>query len=105
MNDIEKMLRDGVSAEDIIKEVNKTKERIKKEAEARKQAEEEKAKLNAKIAETRNEAITAIMKYMKTLGLDLSEEDIKEVIQLAEIYCKQLEKEVHALNLLSKSIL
>ena len=93
MNDIEKMLRDGISAEDIIKEVNKTKECINKEAEARKQAE------------TRDEAITAIMKYMKTLGLELSEEDIKEVIQLTEIYCKQLEKEVHALNLLSKSIL
>lgn len=105
MNDIEKMLRNGVSAKDIINEVNKTEERLNKEAEDRKKAEKEKAELNAKIAEARNEAITAIMKYMKILGLDITEEDIKEVIQLVETYYKQLEKEVHALNLLSKSIL
>lgn len=96
MNDIEKMLRDGISAEDIIKEVNKTKDRLIKEEEARKKAEMEKAKNAAKVAEARSKAIEAITQYLQILGIELSEEDTKEIIKIIEIYCKQLEDEFRA---------
>lgn len=98
MNDIEKMLRDGISVEDIINEVNKTKTRIAKEEEASKQAELEKAKANAKIAAARTNAINAAMQYMQALGIVLSEADAKELIKITEGYCKELEDEVRALN-------
>lgn len=98
MNNIEKMLRDGVSAKDIINEVNKTKARIAKEEEARKQAELEKAKSNAKIAAARTNAINAAMQYMQALGMTFSEADAKELVKITETYCKELEDEVRALN-------
>lgn len=98
MNDIEKMLRNGISAEDIINEVNKTKARIAKEEEARKQAELERAKSNAKIAAARTNAINAVIQYMQTLGVILSETDAKEIVKVTETYCKEFEDEIRALN-------
>ena len=98
MNDIEKMLREGISAESIINEVNKTKERIDRE-------EEQKTLQLEKLTEARSKVNNAVMEYMTTLGLCTSEEDKKEILRSAEIYCKRLEKEILSFNkILNKGI-
>jgi hypothetical protein len=92
MTHIEKMLRDGVSAEDLVKEISETKRKIDAET-------AEKEKDQKKIADSRKDFVTAAINYVSALGIDMgSEDNIKSIIKVLEDSCESYEKHLKHLK-------
>lgn len=86
MTHIERMLRDGVSAEDLVKEIAETKRKIDTE-------NAEKEKSQKKIADSRKNFVTAAINYASALGMNTgSEDDLKSIVKILEDSCKSYEK-------------
>lgn len=103
MNDIEKKLREGISVEDLIKEINETKAKLEKEEKAREEEKIKREKAEKKIAEARIEMINAIVKYLQALDMNFTEKEIKSIISNAEKYCREYEKSFRTINSLNLS--
>jgi hypothetical protein len=90
MTHIERMLRDGVSAEDLVKEISEAKRKIDAET-------AEKEKNQKKIADSRKDFVTAAINYVSALGIDMgSEDNIKSIIKVLEDSCESYEKHLTA---------
>lgn len=103
MTDIEKMLREGISEEDIISKIKETKTKIAEEEKQKKKQElEEKAK-TAKIKKARTDMINSTILYLSSLGIELSKEDTEDHFNELEKWCKTFEQKMKNIKSLSFS--
>lgn len=92
MNDIEKMLRKGISAEDIINEVHKTQALLKEEEKRKQKEEEEKQKNYKALCSARTSLITSIIRYGEALGIEFSDDEVKATAKELTKALKEEEK-------------
>lgn len=99
MTHIERMLRDGISAEDLVKEISEAKRKIDKENAENAVKKAKEAENQKKIADSRKNFVTAAINYVSALGIDMgSEDDIKSIIKSLEDSCESYEKQLSHLK-------
>lgn len=90
MTNIEKMLREGVSEESILKDIAAAKAKIAKEAADKAAKEKEAEKAKQRTADARKHFAIAMIDYLKTLDKDFgSFDDPDTLIKMIEEICVQ----------------
>lgn len=94
MTEIERMLRNGKSVEDLIAEINSTKAKLDKQEAAKAAAEKEKKAKAAKIKKAKADFINAAILYTSLVfDVSLDSKDIKTATKELENYCNIIEAE------------
>lgn len=93
MTQVERLLRQGVSAEDIVKQLNEAQEKIKKEEIEAEKAKAEAAKKQAKVEKARATLVNAYKTYLTAVtGEEVTKEMVREFLNTLSLIEKTIEK-------------